>query len=599
MTSREKIQGLRRLMKREKIHAYLVPSTDPHSSEYVPACWRRREWVSGFTGSAGDVVVFLNEAGLWTDSRYFLQAERQLEKGVVSLFKVGVEGTPTIEEYLIKKLKRGQAVGVDPQVLTEERAAAMSKALEERGIRLRYTKNLIDGLWADQPPLPTEPVERYPDRLAGETVAEKLGRMRTELERRDVDFHVVTSLDCVAWLFNIRGRDVEYNPLVVAYAILGRRSAELFVDSVKLNATVRKGLDKIVRLRPYEAAGDAFAALGKKKARVLIDAPATNHWVVERMKGALIRYAPSPIVAAKAVKNQAQIRGIREAHRRDGVAMVRFLHWLEGALRERSFTELEVAETCEAFRADEQNYRGPSFETIVGFNANAAVVHYSPRTGENATIGKRGILLIDSGGQYLEGTTDITRTITIGTPSPREKELFTRVLKGHIGLARTAFPKGMTGIRIEIVARQALWAGGIEYGHGTGHGVGHYLSVHEGPVGFSPRALAPLEPGNLISNEPGCYETGHYGFRTENLVIIVPDKKRSTKELAWCALDEVTLCPIDRELVETAMLTAEERDWLNGYHARVLAELGPRLQPEVRAWLEEKTRPIEAAGQVV
>ncbi|MFH1143405.1 MAG: M24 family metallopeptidase [Candidatus Eisenbacteria bacterium] len=592
MTSREKIQALRRLMRKEGLHAYLVPSTDPHLSEYVPECWKRREWVSGFTGSAGDVVVMLKEAGLWTDSRYFLQSERELEAGVVSLFKLGVAGTPSIEEHLAKRLKPGQIVGVDPQVLSEERAGAIAKALGEKGIRLRYTANLIDRLWEDRPAVPQEPITRHADAFAGETALEKLARMRAELARLEVDFHVLTALDSIAWLFNIRGRDVEFNPLVIAHAILGKKTAELFIDSAKVSPELREWLKGFARLRPYEALGETLKALGKKKARVLVDPASTNHWVVERLKGAVIRFAPSPIVHAKAVKNAAQIRGIRDAHRRDGVAMVRFLHWLEGALKERSYTELEVAEKCMAFREQEAHYCGASFDTIVGFNANAAVVHYSPRTGENAVVGRRGILLVDSGAQYLDGTTDITRTITIGAPTPREKELFTRVLKGHINLARAAFPKGMAGIRVEILARQALWEAGIEYGHGTGHGVGHYLSVHEGPVGFSARATAPLEPGNLISLEPGCYEKGQYGFRTENLVVLVSDAKRSTKELEWCALDAVTLCPIDRELIEPGLMTAEERAWLNDYHARVFAELGPRLAADVRAWLEAETRPI-------
>ncbi|MBP7669496.1 MAG: aminopeptidase P family protein [Candidatus Eisenbacteria bacterium] len=592
MTSREKVAALRRLMKKEGMHAYLVPSNDPHLSEYVPECWKRRQWVSGFTGSAGDVVVFLNEAGLWTDSRYFLQAERQLDGETIKLFKQGLPDTPSIDDYLIKRLKRGQAVGIDPQVISEERAAALTKTLDERGIRLRFTPNLVDPLWDDRPPMPRGAIDRHADRFAGETAEAKLARVREELIKADADAHIVTALDAIAWLFNIRGTDVEFNPVVIAYAIVGRRSAELFLDRAKVGAKMQAWLNGFVKVRSYEEAGDAFRALGKRKARVMIDAGATNRWVVERLKGATIRRAPSPIQKMKAVKNETQIRGLRNAHRRDGVAMVRFLHWLENRLKERTLRELDVAEKCDAFRAEEAMHRGPSFDTIVGFGANGAVVHYSPVTGENAKVGKRGILLIDSGGQYLDGTTDITRTITIGEPSAREKELFTRVLKGHINLARTPFPRNMTGIRLEILARQALWEGGVEYGHGTGHGVGQYLSVHEGPVGFSPRALAPLEPGNFISLEPGCYSTGKYGFRTENLVIVVKDKKRSTKEQEWCALEALTLCPIDRKLIEPALLSKEERDWLNEYHARVMKELSPRLAPEVSAWLAEQTAPL-------
>ena len=592
MTSREKIAALRRLMKKEGVHAYVVPSNDPHLSEYVPEFWKRREWVSGFTGSAGEVVIFANEAGLWTDSRYFLQAERQLDAQVVKLFKVGLPDTPSVDEYLAKKLKRGQAVGIDPQVLSDERATALTKTLDEKGIRLRYTPNFVDRLWQDRPPMPGGRIQRHADNLAGETGEAKLNRMRAEMKKVGADAHIVTALDAIAWLFNVRGSDVAFVPVVVAYAVIDRRGAELFIDLKKVSPKLRAWLGGFVRLRPYEAAGDAFAALGKRKARVWIDPAGTNRWVIERLKGAKIYRAPSPIIKAKAIKNEVQIRGLRTAQRRDGVAMVRFLHWLETAVKERRLRELDVAKKCDASREGEARYRGPSFDTIVGFNRNAAVVHYSPVTGENIRLGKRGILLIDSGAQYLDGTTDITRTVTIGAPTPREKELFTRVLKGNINLARTPFPKGILGIRLEVLARQGLWEGGIEYGHGTGHGVGHYLSVHEGPIGFSVRGMAPIEPGNYISLEPGCYTAGRYGFRTENMMLVVRDRKRSTKEQEWCVLEALTLCPIDRELIEPALLSPEEREWLNRYHERVMKELGPRLTPELRDWLEEKTRPI-------
>jgi Xaa-Pro aminopeptidase len=596
MTSPEKLAALRRLMRREGLAAYLVPSNDPHLGEYLPECWKRRHWLSGFTGSAGDLVVTMREAGLWTDSRYFLEAGAALDPRAFKLFKKGLPGTPTIEQFLARKLRRGDVVGIDPQVLSRAWGETVEAALAAKGVRLGFpSRNLIDEIWRDRPPMPAAPFAPFPERLAGESVRSKLARLRKELAGLEADAHVIVALDAIAWLFNVRGADVAFNPFVVAYAIVTRRGATLFVAPEKVTPAVRRALRGCAQLAAYTETRRALRALGREHARVLIDPETTNRWILDQLKGAQVKFAPSPVMAMKAVKNATEVRGMRAAHVRDGVALARFFHWLEWAGPRERLTESDLAACVDALRADETGNRGPSFDSIVSFGGNGAIIHYRPIPGEDARVRRRGILLIDSGGQYLEGTTDVTRTVTLGRPTRRERELFTRVLKGHINLSRTRFPKGTKGAELEALARQALWMGGLHYSHGTGHGVGHYLAVHEGPVGFSARNPAVLEAGNIISVEPGYYLAGRYGFRTENLVVITRDPQYSTKEQEWLRLEPLTLCPIDLRLVEPALLSVEETVWLNAYHREVYREIGVRLAPEARAWLRRATQPIRQA----
>jgi Xaa-Pro aminopeptidase len=593
MNSREKVAALRRRMKQEGLAAYLVPATDPHLNEETPECWKRRQWVSGFTGGAGDVLVTAKEAGLWTDSRYFLQAEAELDPEVFRLFKKGIEGTPTIEAHLTATLRRGQVCGVDPRLLSRTDADRLENALSAKGIRLRFPRqNLVDLLWTDRPAIPGKPLVRHAARLAGETAEAKLERLRQQMAEAGVEAHVLTTLDAIAWLFNIRGGDVNCIPLLISYAIVTGKEAMLFVDEAKVPPVTRRALSAFVEVRPYQDAGPALQRLGKARARVLLDPDATTRWVAERLRGAKLVWAPSPVAKTKAVKNEVQVKGLRAAHVRDGVAMVRFLHWLEGALKRKRWTESLLADKMDGFRAQERDFQGISFETNVSFGPNAAVPHYQPRPGKGTAVRKRGILLVDAGGQYLDGTTDITRTITLGKPTPRERELFTRVLKAHIGLARASFPKGQTGGQLEALARQALWQAGLNYGHGTGHGIGHYLTVHEGPIGFGVRGTVPLEAGHALTIEPGYYEAGKYGFRTENVVLVVRDEERSRPDQTWLRFEPLTLCPIDLTLLERSMLSADETAWLNAYHERVRRTLEPRLQPAVRKWLGEATRGI-------
>lgn len=588
-----RIEALRRLMRRAGLSAYIVPSNDPHLSEYLPECWKRRHWLSGFSGSAGDVVVTMREAGLWTDSRYFLEAQRDLDPRVFTLFKKGLPDTPTIEEFLTRKLRRGQAVGIDPQLLTLTWGHTLEKALAAKRIRLRFPKrNLVDAIWEDRPAPPPDAVRVFPERLAGESVRSKLKRLRAGLARRGADAHVVLALDAIAWFFNLRGSDIRYNPYAIASAIVTRRGATLFVERRKLTPEVHEALSGLVELRPYGHLARELKALGRARARVLLDPETTTLAVLDHLRGAEPILAPSPIMAAKAIKNPTEAGGMRAAHIQDGVAHVRFLHWLEGALRRRRWRESEIAERIDAFRAEERGNRGTSFETIVGFGANGAIIHYRPERGRDARLGRRGILLIDSGGQYANGTTDITRTIAIGRPKARERELFTAVLRGHVNLARTVFPQGTKGSELEALARQPIWLAGEHYLHGTGHGVGHYLGVHEGPIGFSARGAVALAPGHVLSLEPGCYVAGRYGFRTENLVLVVKDRARSRGGQTWLALEPLTLCPIDRRLIEPRLLLPEERAWLNAYHREVYRRLAPRLAPPVRRWLKRATAPL-------
>ncbi len=594
MTAKERVGALRRLMRREGLDAYLVPSTDPHMSEYVPACWRRRAWVSGFTGSAGDCLVTHKAAGLWTDSRYFLQADRELDPEVFQLFKMHTPGFPTLDEYLTQNLRPGQALGVDPHLVSKTRAEQLEGKLGPRDVRVKYVaRNLVDEIWKDRPALPRTPILRHPDRFAGEPAQSKLERLRAELRRAGAQAHVLTMLDAIAWLFNIRGQDVAYNPVTIAYAVVTLKDATLFIDPAKVPAKLGPWLKGFVRLRPYEEAGQALKEQGRRGARVLIDPEAIDRWVLDQLKGARLMFEPSPVTRFKAVKNPAQLRTWRQVMVEDGVAIVRFLHWLERGDRPARLTESQAAERLAEFRAQGRHYMGQGFEPIVSWAGNGAIVHYSPKPGADAVIGKRGLLLLDTGGQYLGGTTDITRTIAVGEPTPRERLFFTRVLQGHIRLALAVFPADMSGARLEILARLPLWEERDDYGHGTGHGVGQFLNVHEGPVGFSVRGAAKLEEGNVISLEPGHYEAGRFGVRTENLVAVVPERKRYRPgERAWYKLETLTLCPIDQRLIDAALLLPSEIAWLDAYHERVRTALYPRVEPDVQAWLAEATRPL-------
>jgi Xaa-Pro aminopeptidase len=593
MTTREKLAALRVLMKKHGLTAYYVPSVDPHQSEYLPECWKRRAWLSGFTGSAGDLVVTLRKAGLWTDGRYYLQAEQELKGSGITLMKLGQPETPELMDWVAKQLKPGQSMGVDPQVLSVAGAEAFEETLGDAGSKVRYiSRNLVDQLWKDQPEPSLAPIKIHSSRYAGEGVRSKLKRLREAMKEQGAQAHVMGTLDTIAWLFNIRSADILYTPVAIAYAVVTDRGATIFTDMRKVAKGTAKALAKNAKFVSYTALPDTLHKLGKRRAKVLIDPATTNRWVQGHLRGAEIVHGASPVVMFKAIKNDTQVAGFRDAMVRDGVAMVKFLRWLQKAVPRGGVTEMSAAQKLDGFRAEDNLFFDCSFETISGYRGNGAIIHYAVSEESDVKLRPRGIYLIDSGGQYPDGTTDITRTVTLGKPTPREREMFTRVLKGTIQCTITPFPAGTTGQRHELFARQALWKAGANYMHGTGHGVGHFLGVHEGPASLKDIPTVPLEPGMILSIEPGVYQAGKFGIRTENLALVVRDKKLSRNGQDWYHFDTLTLCPIDLRLIDRKLLTATERKWLNQYHQLVYRKLNRHLDTDHKNWLLRATRGI-------
>ncbi len=594
---KQRLKQLRGLMKQAGMDAYYVPSTDPHQSEYVPACWQRRQWLSGFTGSAGDLVITRTSAGLWTDGRYFLQAARELQGTTIKLFKMGNPGVPTIPAWLARNTRAGQVLGADPRVLSPAVHGELAAAVGSAGGKLKLMeRNLVDALWGDDRPRPSDaPLEVLPRTYAGESTAHKLGRLRKEMKAARAEAHVLTALDAIAWLFNVRSADVDHNPVAIAYAIVTAKEAKLFVDPRKLSPQVVKKLGVRVQVLPYAAVGKELAALNRTKAPVWVDGQTSNVWVTRKLKGCKLINRTSPITPMKARKNATEVRQIKTAMRRDGVAMVRFLCWLEQAVPAGGVTEVTVEQKLEELRGQGRNYRDTSFGTIAGYNEHGAIIHYEATEETASELEPRGILLVDSGGQYLDGTTDITRTVLLGgKPTAEQLDRNTRVLQGHIDLARTRFPAGTVGKQLDTIARTHLWEAGLNYNHGTGHGVGFFLNVHEGPQAISPTRCtgAPLEEGNLLSNEPGYYAEGKYGIRIENLVLVVDDPGHGDDDIAFLGFETLTLCPIDTRLVNEKMLTKAQRDWLNSYHKVVREALIDGLSGKEKRWLRSATKAI-------
>lgn len=594
--ARKRIDELRALMARAGLAAYLVPSTDPHQSEYVPACWQRRAWLSGFSGSAGDLLVTRTSAGLWTDGRYFLQAAQQLRGSGIKLFKQGVKGVPGLTAWLSRNLQKGEVLGVDPRLISRAVEAELRAAVESAGARLKLIEeNLVDRIWHDRPPPSRAPIEVLPLELTGEAASAKLRRLRKVMAERRVDAHVLTALDAIAWLFNIRGQDVEFNPVAIAHALIEPARARLFIDPDKVPPAAKRLLGRGVELQAYEAMGPELARLARSKARVWVDARTVNAWVLQKLRGCELTVEASPIALMKARKNAAEVAGMRAAHRRDGVALARFFCWLEREVQQGTVSELSAVAKLHELRAAGENFRGESFATIAAYAAHGAIIHYNPSPASDVKLRPEGLFLLDSGGQYLDGTTDVTRTVLLGgEATPEQRDRFTRVVKGHVALARCRFPAGTAGRQIDVLARLPLWAAGLDYAHGTGHGVGAYLNVHEGPQAISPTRCigVPLEAGNILSNEPGFYREGEYGIRVENLILTVEDQELSRPGSPFLRFEPLTLCPIDRRLLDLQLLDAAERRWLDDYHARVREELSPALGPEEQAWLAAATAPL-------
>jgi Xaa-Pro aminopeptidase len=588
-----RVKALRTELAHRGLTGFIVPRADRHQNEYVPAADERLAWLTGFTGSAGAAVVLMDRAALFVDGRYTLQVRQQTDASLFAIEHL-VETPP--HQWLERNLGAQDRLGYDPWLHTTESAERLAKACATSGASLVAVEpDLFDAIWTDRPTPPLGPIRLHDVAFAGEEAITKLSRIRPEIGKLKADALVVSDPHCVAWAFNIRGSDVPHTPLPLAFAIVPREGRPaLYVDGRKLANDVRDSLEALADVRePADFARD-LAALGQAKKTVRIDQATAADALARLVTGAggKLSRGPDPIVLMKAVKNSVEIAGAAAAHRRDGAAIVRFLAWFERAAAGGTLTEIEAVEALESFRRETGELKDISFPTIAGAGPDGAIVHYRVTRKTNRAIAPGNLFLIDSGAQYRDGTTDITRTLSVGAPSEEMRERFTRVLKGHIAIARAVFPDGTTGAQLDSFARQFLWEVGLDFDHGTGHGVGSYLSVHEGPARISKLGTVALKRGMILSNEPGYYKTDAYGIRIENLVLVVEAPSVAGAEQPLNAFETLTLAPIDRRLVKPEMLTAEEARWLDRYHARVAQSLAPLLDPPTRAWLEAATAPI-------
>lgn len=603
MDINQRLSALREVIQREHLSAFIFPSTDAHQSEYVADHWKSREWISGFNGSAGTAVVTMTSAALWTDSRYFLAAEEHLRGTEYKLMKLKIEGTPTLAEWLGKELKevRSPEVGIDGMVCsTSEVEQLVSDLRHQGGITLRTNFNPLQQVWRDRPALPLNKIEVHPLEYAGEGCTQKIARIRRALREKHADGMLISALDDIAWTLNLRGTDVHCTPVFIAYLLISTTKVTLFTDKRKLSREVEAYLkENNVETDDYTNIKNGLKSYFEEN--ILLDPDETSYVLMKAVTRKVIRES-SPIPAMKIVKNDAEVAGYRRAMVRDGVAMVRFLKWLEESLLspsslEAPLSELSIDRKLTALRAEQPLYRDLSFDTIAGYEAHGAIVHYEATPETDAEIEPKGLLLLDSGAQYQDGTTDITRTIALGPVTDEQRHVYTLVLKGHIALARAVFPNRTKGTQLDVLARQFMWREGLNYLHGTGHGVGSYLSVHEGPqqirMEWKPQ---PLVANMTITNEPGIYLVGRFGVRIENTMIVVPADTSQffsvgdeAERGSYLQLEPLTLCPIDKTPIVPGMLTDDEREWLNDYHALVYERLAPLLSSEERAWLREKT----------
>ncbi len=589
----ERLAALRAELARRGLAGFLVPRADPHHSEFIPRNAERLMWLTGFSGSAGIAVALADAAAVFVDGRYTVQVALETD-GVLFERRHITDDPPA--DWLADRLRPGERIGYDPWLHTEDGLAPFRRACAQAGAALApCADNPIDRIWRNRPPAPLAPVVAHPRRYAGEAAADKRARIAAAVADAGADACFLSTPESVAWLLNIRGGDVPYSPLALAFALIDAEGrVDLFVDRRKLAPGLARRLGPAVRPRPPEALGPALDALAKAGKRLLADPRASAAWVFERMAaaGGEILRSDDPCALPRACKNATEIAGARAAHQRDGAALARFLAWFDATAPQGGLSELEAAARLDALRADGALYRGPSFATIAAAGPNGAIVHYRVSERSNRRIAPGDLFLVDSGGQYLDGTTDVTRTVAVGTVTADQRRHFTAVLKGHIALATAIFPQGTTGAQIDAFARRALWALGLDYDHGTGHGVGSYLGVHEGPQRISklPNRVA-LAPGMIVSNEPGYYREGAYGIRIENLVSVVPRPELGA-ERAMLGFETLTLAPLDRRLIDRAMLDRAEVDWIDAYHARVRAALTPALDRATARWLARATRPL-------
>ena len=595
MEIKSRLAALRQEMKARQLSAFIVPSTDPHSSEYVSEHWETRKWISGFTGSAGTAVITLEDAGLWTDSRYFIQAEEQLEGTGIRLFKDRLPETPSIGEWLGSILKEGNKVGIDGWVNSHQEAFGLNNELKAKGLALEtMTEDIFDTLWENRPRLPQSPIFILDEARTGASCTAKINRIKEAIAKNGVSAIILSALDEIAWTLNLRGNDVHCNPVFISYLLISAEGYTLYIMEDKITDDVRAYLkEHQVEIKAYSALAEDLRSFKEKHQGILQISPLAN----EALYNLSSQYAdtiiaPSPVALMKAVKNETEQAGFRKAMERDGVAMVKFLRWLEEAVPAGNESEVSIDKKLYEFRAEQADFKGISFDTIAGYKEHAAIVHYEATPETDIPLKPEGLLLLDSGAQYLDGTTDITRTIVLGPLTEEEKTDYTLVLKGHLQLQNAQFPAGTCGTQLDVLARIAMWKSGINYMHGTGHGIGHFLCVHEGPHQIRMNHMPTLlEPGMTVTDEPGIYKAGRHGIRIENTLLIVPGQE--TEFGKFYQFEPLTLCPIDKEAIVVEMLTDEELKHFNNYHEMVYNRLSAFLNEEEKAWLKEATSPLK------
>ncbi|AWK52361.1 peptidase M24 [Clostridium beijerinckii] len=591
MKIKDKVEALRKLMKENKMDAYIIPSFDAHQSEYVADYWKSRHWISGFTGSAGTAVITLEDAGLWTDGRYYIQAEKQLEGSGIRLFKAAEPGVPSYIVWLRNVLKEGSNVGFDGNVFSVDMVKDMEKEFKTKKIELKIKKDLINELWQDRPEMPKGSVFLHDVKYAGKSRTQKISEVRAEMKNKSANHYLLTSLDDIAWLLNIRGNDVPNNPVVIANVIVAQDKCYLFLDSSKVTKDVKLELEaEGVKIKDYNDIEEFLQGL-KSKDVVLFDTNKTNICLYNAINIDTTKIeSPNITTNLKAIKNEIELENLKCCEIQDGVAMVKFIKWLKTSVDKEEITEISAADKLEGFRRGIELFAGLSFDTIAGYKDHAAMMHYKANEETQYTLKNEGFFLVDSGGQYFNGTTDTTRTIVLGKLTEEEKRDYTLVLKANIGLSSAKFLEGCTGGNLDVLARQPIWQYGLDYKCGTGHGVGFFLNVHEGPQNLRTSNNIKIEKGMVITNEPGIYKEGKFGIRTENMMIVLEDEK--TEFGNFFKFEAITYCPIDLDGINKDMLTDVEKQWLNAYHKDVYTKLTPYLDEEERIWLEKETRAI-------
>lgn len=590
MNINSRIESLRKVMKEKHIDAFIIPSSDNHGSEYVSEYFRVRAWISGFTGSAGTVVITLKEAHLWTDGRYFLQAADQIKESEFVLERMGEPGVKTYTQWIVDNLSSGDTVSFNGKVLTTYELHELEGAFKEKSINIRPEEDIFNELWNDRPTMPREKVFIHEVKYAGKTLLEKISQVRDELQRESVDNFLLASLDDIAWLLNLRGNDVKCNPVFLSYLLLEKERCTLYIDKEKLDNKVITYLNENgVEIKEYE---DIINDLKKLSGSIVFDPSKTNVWLASSIpSGVNIKEEKAITTLLKAKKNKVELKNIENAHVKDGVAMVKFLKWLDENVGKEEITEISASDKLEAFRAEGDEFVEISFDTIAGYGEHGAIIHYKATEETNVKLQPKGLFLVDSGAQYLDGTTDITRTIALGDLTQEEKDDYTLVLKGHLNLGNALFLEGTQGCRLDILARRALWNRGLDFKHGTGHGVGYFLSVHEGPQQIrKDLSSVELEEGMVISNEPGIYRGGSHGVRIENLIAV---EYRAENEFGkFMGFKEFTLCPYELRAINKELLNSEEIQWINDYHKKVFNTLSPYLNEDETAWLKNATKSI-------